>query len=247
MWLETTRRDLACCACACRRGSLAGKTTSVPWGARVGWGGFSPEQKDMSLLTRTLQRAAAAAAIATLGLVGFAGVAGANEPTTPYTVQPGDILSRIAPNNWREVAAGNGIENPDLIYVGQVIDLSATAPAPAYRPSRPAAPSSSSSSHASAPSRPSSRPQASSSSGSSGGSGVWDRLAQCESGGNWSISTGNGYYGGLQFSQGSWNAAGGSGNPANASREEQIRVAQNLQAQQGWGAWPACSRALGLR
>jgi LysM repeat protein len=195
------------------------------------------------LRTRTLQRAAAAAAIATLGLVGFAGVAGASEPTTPYTVQPGDTLSRLAPNNWRQVAAGNGIENPDLIFVGQVIDLSATAPAPAYRPSRS---QSSSSSQRQAPARSSSRPQASSSS-SSGGGTVWDRLAQCESGGNWSISTGNGYYGGLQFSQGSWSAAGGSGNPADASREEQIRVAQILQSQQGWGAWPACSRALGLR
>jgi LysM repeat protein len=191
------------------------------------------------LRIRTLRRAAAAAAIATAGLVGFAGVAGAN---TPYTVKPGDTLSRIAPGNWREVAAGNGIRNPDLIYVGQVIDLSATAPAPAYRSTRS---QQQSSSHRSAPARSSSRPQASSS--SSGGGTVWDRLAQCESGGNWSISTGNGYYGGLQFSQGSWSAAGGTGNPANASREEQIRVAQNLQAQQGWGAWPACSRALGLR
>ncbi|HET6954784.1 MAG TPA: transglycosylase family protein, partial [Acidimicrobiales bacterium] len=81
----------------------------------------------------------------------------------------------------------------------------------------------------------------------SGGGSVWDRLAQCESGGNWSINTGNGYYGGLQFSQSSWRAAGGSGSPASASREEQIRVAENLLARQGWGAWPACSRKLGLR
>ena len=79
------------------------------------------------------------------------------------------------------------------------------------------------------------------------GGTVWDQLAQCESGGDWSINTGNGYHGGLQFSQGSWNAAGGSGSPANASREEQIRVAENLQNMQGWGAWPACSRELGLR
>jgi LysM repeat protein len=193
------------------------------------------------LRTRILQRAAVAAAIATVGLVGFAGVAGANEPTTPYTVQPGDMLSRIAPTNWREVAAGNGIQNPDLIYVGQVIDLSATAPAPAYRPAAP------SSSHSQAPASSSSRQRTSSPSTSSAGGTVWDRLAQCESGGNWSISTGNGYYGGLQFSQGSWNAAGGTGNPADASREEQIRVAQSLQSRQGWGAWPACSRALGLR
>jgi LysM repeat protein len=192
------------------------------------------------LRTRTLQRAAAAAAVATMGLVGFAGVAGAHEPTTPYTVKAGDPLSRLAPGNWREVAAGNGIENPDLIYVGQVIDLSATAPAPAERPAR-------SQRSSSAPSGSSRQQQAPSPSRSSGGSGVWDRLAECESGGNWSISTGNGYYGGLQFSQSSWNAAGGSGNPAAASREEQIRVAENLLDMQGWGAWPSCSSQLGLR
>lgn len=75
---------------------------------------------------------------------------------------------------------------------------------------------------------------------------VWDQLAACESGGNWSINTGNGFYGGLQFTQSSWTAAGGSGSPQDASREEQIRVASNLQAMQGWGAWPACSAKLGL-
>lgn len=77
--------------------------------------------------------------------------------------------------------------------------------------------------------------------------GVWDRLAQCESGGNWSISTGNGYYGGLQFALGSWRAAGGSGYPHHHSREDQIRVAENLLAMQGWGAWPTCSRIIGVR
>jgi resuscitation-promoting factor RpfA len=76
---------------------------------------------------------------------------------------------------------------------------------------------------------------------------VWDRLAQCESNGNWHIATGNGYFGGLQFTPGSWRAAGGSGMPHQASREEQIRVAENLLDMQGWGAWPACSRRLGLR
>lgn len=81
----------------------------------------------------------------------------------------------------------------------------------------------------------------------SGGGTVWDRLAQCESGGNWAINTGNGYFGGLQFTLSSWRAAGGSGMPHQASREEQIRVAENLLDMQGWGAWPACSRKLGLR
>jgi LysM repeat protein len=75
---------------------------------------------------------------------------------------------------------------------------------------------------------------------------TWDQLAQCESGGNWAINTGNGYYGGLQFNLGTWQANGGAGNPAAASREAQIAVAERVLASQGWGAWPACSAQLGL-
>ena len=76
---------------------------------------------------------------------------------------------------------------------------------------------------------------------------VWDRLAACEAGGNWAINTGNGYYGGLQFSLATWRGLGGSGLPSDASREQQIALGQRLQAAQGWGAWPSCSRKLGLR
>lgn len=68
----------------------------------------------------------------------------------------------------------------------------------------------------------------------------WDAVAQCESGGNWSINTGNGYYGGLQFTQSTWTANGGTGNPANASRDQQIAVAENVLRTQGIGAWPVC-------
>lgn len=75
---------------------------------------------------------------------------------------------------------------------------------------------------------------------------TWDALAQCESGGNWSINTGNGYYGGLQFSPTTWAAYGGSGSAADATREQQIAVAENVLAGQGWGAWPSCSASLGL-
>ncbi|MEJ7585442.1 MAG: transglycosylase family protein [Acidimicrobiales bacterium] len=77
--------------------------------------------------------------------------------------------------------------------------------------------------------------------------GVWDRLAQCEAGGNWSINTGNGFYGGLQFTLSSWQGVGGTGYPHQNSRETQIAMGQRLQASQGWGAWPACSIKLGLR
>src|SRR5262245_12758309 len=68
----------------------------------------------------------------------------------------------------------------------------------------------------------------------------WDAIAQCESGGNWSTNTGNGHYGGLQFKQATWSANGGVGNPASASREEQIRVAENVLQTQGIDAWPKC-------
>jgi hypothetical protein len=77
--------------------------------------------------------------------------------------------------------------------------------------------------------------------------GVWDRLAQCESNSRWNIATGNGYYGGLQFDLPSWRAAGGTGLPSQASRAEQIRVAILWQARAGWGAWPVCSRVIGVR
>ena len=76
---------------------------------------------------------------------------------------------------------------------------------------------------------------------------AWDKLAQCESGGNWSINTGNGYYGGIQFNASTWHAFGGEGLPHQASRSEQIAVAERTLAAQGWNAWPACSRKMGLR
>jgi Transglycosylase-like domain len=76
---------------------------------------------------------------------------------------------------------------------------------------------------------------------------TWDTLSQCESGGDWSINTGNGYYGGVQFSLSSWQAVGGTGYPHEASRETQITMAIRLWERQGWGAWPACTAELGWR
>ncbi len=73
----------------------------------------------------------------------------------------------------------------------------------------------------------------------------WDAIAQCESGGNWTISSGNGFYGGLQFSPATWTANGGTGMPHQASREEQIRVAENVLRTQGIGAWPVCGKQAG--
>ncbi|QOV39326.1 LysM peptidoglycan-binding domain-containing protein [Streptomyces ferrugineus] len=79
-------------------------------------------------------------------------------------------------------------------------------------------------------------------------SGVWDRIAQCESGGNWHINTGNGYYGGLQFSASTWRGFGGTAyapTADRASKAQQIAVATKVQRAQGWGAWPTCSARAG--
>jgi resuscitation-promoting factor RpfA len=79
---------------------------------------------------------------------------------------------------------------------------------------------------------------------------TWDRVAQCESGGRWNINTGNGYHGGLQFAPGTWRSFGGSQFAPvahQASRAEQIVVAERVLARQGWGAWPVCSRKAGAR
>jgi hypothetical protein len=76
---------------------------------------------------------------------------------------------------------------------------------------------------------------------------TWDRLAQCEASGNWHINTGNGYYGGLQFSASTWRSVGGTGLPHENSREVQIEMGKRLQARAGWSQWPSCSRKLGYR
>ena len=167
-------------------------------------------------------------------------------------VKRGDNLSKIAKRaklaSWRPIWDLNKkIKHPNLIYPGQKLLIPAKGeklkhralPAPAVTRTvsleRSAAPATA---RRSTVTRSASAPASGS---------VWDRLAQCESGGNWGINTGNGYSGGLQFSQGTWSANGGSGSASNASRAEQIRVAERVRASQGWGAWPACSAKLGLR
>jgi len=79
---------------------------------------------------------------------------------------------------------------------------------------------------------------------------TWDALARCEAGGNWAINTGNGFYGGVQFDQSTWERSGGlryAGRADLASREEQIAIAEVTRARQGWGAWPTCSGRIGAR
>ena len=168
-------------------------------------------------------------------------------------VKRGDTLSKIAKRaklaSWRPIWDLNKkISHPNLIYPGQKLLIPAKGekvkhrPLPALAVTRVV-----SQERAAAPASSSRRSTVTRSASTSVGGSVWDRLAQCESGGNWGTNTGNGYAGGLQFSAGTWAANGGTGSAHNASRADQIRVAERVRASQGWGAWPACSSKLGLR
>jgi LysM repeat protein len=170
------------------------------------------------------------------------------------TVKRGDTLSKLAKRaklaSWRPIWDLNKkIAHPNLIYPGQKLVLPAKGEKIKHRPlPAPVVTRTVSAERSAAPSASSSRRSTvTRSAAAPAGGGVWDRLAQCESGGNWGINTGNGYSGGLQFAPGTWAANGGTGSAHNASRAEQIRVAERVRASQGWGAWPACSAKLGLR
>jgi LysM repeat protein len=164
-------------------------------------------------------------------------------------IEPGDSLSIIATAHdstiQRLFDANTAIENPDLIYPGDQVRIPSKDEQLTTRP-MPVAAAPVAQPQAAAQAIEVSSRTAVNAAPVAGGS-VWDQLAVCESGGNWSINTGNGYYGGLQFSLSSWQAVGGSGLPSDASREEQIMRAEALKASQGWGAWPACTSMLGLR
>jgi LysM repeat protein len=162
-------------------------------------------------------------------------------------VKPGDYLAKIADENQttypRIYDANTQISDPNLIYPGDKLRIPKPEEVLASRTPVQTAPKTTPKSTKKTTSytpTPISTPVVADGS-------VWDRLAQCEAGGNWAINTGNGYYGGLQFTLGSWRAVGGTGYPHQASREEQIARGKMLQARQGWGAWPACTRKMGLR
>jgi LysM repeat protein len=172
------------------------------------------------------------------------------------TVVPGDYLEKLAKANnvtiQRLYDANGDIQDPDLIFPDQQIRVPDPSEQLAHRemPANAVATQAAvaETKAATAPAKRSSAPRATAASVSDGS--VWDRIAQCESGGNWSINTGNGYYGGLQFTASTWNAYGGQAYAARAdlaSREAQIAVASKVQASQGWGAWPVCSYKAGAR
>lgn len=160
-------------------------------------------------------------------------------------VAMGDTLTSIADSHAttysRLYDANAQITSPDLINPGDMIRIpqSEEMITPRAIPAAPAA-------VYSAPVSYAPRRIASNAPSVADGS-VWDQLAACESGGNWAINTGNGYYGGLQFTLGTWHNVGGQGYPNENSREEQIARAEILLARSGWRQWPACTARLGLR
>ncbi len=163
------------------------------------------------------------------------------------TIKNGDTLTKIAKDNKTTVErlfdANTKVKDPDIIHPGDKIRIPNKDEKLAHRelPSIQAVATSTYSNYSySYSSQPKARI-------SNAGGSNWDKLAACESGGNWSINTGNGYSGGLQFSQGTWTSNGGKGSPHTASKAEQIRVAENLRSTRGYSPWPACSAKLGLR
>ncbi|NMA77144.1 MAG: DUF348 domain-containing protein [Actinomycetales bacterium] len=169
------------------------------------------------------------------------GKAGSKEKVVLETVVDGEVTET-------EVLSEEVVSEPTTKVVAE-----GTKPAPEPEPEE----SSSEQRSSESSSNRSSERSSSSNSGNTGASApsapsgsVWDRLAQCESGGNWSINTGNGYHGGLQFSRQTWQAFGGgtyAPTADQATREQQIAIAKKTQAAQGWGAWPSCTAQLGIR
>jgi LysM repeat protein len=184
---------------------------------------------------------------------GQAKIVAAQKTREKITVKRGDTLSKIAKkaklSSWRPIWDLNKkLAHPNLIYPGQRLVLPAKGEKVKHRPLPSLAVTRTASEGAAAPASSSPRrATVTRSAAAPAGGSVWDRLARCESGGNWGINTGNGYSGGLQFTPGTWRAHGGTGSAHSASRAEQIRVAERVRASQGWGAWPACSAKLGLR
>ena len=179
----------------------------------------------------------------------------AHHAQASYTVKQGDTLSAIAARaygkaaDWPAVwwANRHQVPNPNVIAAGQRLRLSASGQVPAWmaRDAQAAIPA------PSAPVAAASDPQAapaaaapvSTAAPASSGGANWSAIAACESGGNWSANTGNGFYGGLQFTEQTWLGYGGgqyasSANQATAA--QQIAVAQRVLAGQGIGAWPVC-------
>lgn len=165
-----------------------------------------------------------------------------------YTVKPGDTLSEIAQANgadWHQLAELNHLKDPDLILIGQTLQLDGTKKAvvterrtvkkPTKTVHKPQRKARASRSETRAPST---------GSGKANLSGAWAKVANCESSGNPRAVNPAGYYGLFQFDKQTWRSVGGSGNPINASAAEQLMRAKKLYSQRGASPWPVCGRFL---
>ncbi len=178
----------------------------------------------------------------------------AHQDPASYTVQAGDSLSAIAAHaygsaaDWPAVWWANRrqLANPSVIAAGQRLWLPARGEVAAWiaRAALAAIPGTAPAAPASAPQAGPAAPAQAATPVPASSDGVnWSAIAACESGGDWSTDTGNGFYGGLQFTEQTWLAYGGGqyASSANlASPAQQIAVAQRVLAGQGIGAWPVC-------
>ena len=209
----------------------------------------TPRYKHSAAVPGSSHRTRAGATITAVALLVSGATTGIAAAAVRYEVKAGDTLASIAEDfgytgddNWRRLYNANAsIDNPDLIVPGQKLripdrnDKVRARKLPTVTTTAPRREASASRSSAPEPAVE-----------AAPSTSVWTQLAACESGGNWAANTGNGYYGGLQFSLATWQGLGGSGYPHEASASTQIAMGQRLQAQQGWGAWPGCAAELGL-
>jgi Transglycosylase-like domain/LysM domain len=179
---------------------------------------------------------------------------GTHHVPASYTVQQGDSLSAIAAHTYGKAADWpavwwvnrHQVANPNLITAGQRLRLPASGQVPAWmaRAAQAAIPAPPAPAAVSIPqASPSAAAPVSTAAPASSGGANWSAIAACESGGNWSASTGNGFYGGLQFTEQTWLGYGGGqyASSANqATKAQQIAVAERVLAGQGIGAWPTC-------
>lgn len=187
-------------------------------------------------------------------LGGFAGVA--------LLVGPVGLAQAVVPGGSADVEAGNNGEDTMFAALGANTEVvsevsqarmnEALAAQPATVDEKPPA-ATTSTSTTTTTTTPPTPPEGTTPNPDNGGPvgdpnsfATWDALAACESGGRWDLNTGNGYYGGLQFSLGTWQSLGGTGYPHEHSRQTQIALGQKLQARSGWGQWPGCASKLGL-
>jgi LysM repeat protein len=188
-----------------------------------------------------------AAAVSFTATPAFASTTHPSRPTT-YTVKWGDTVWSIGKRfgvNMIALAEYNGRYLDQTLYAGSTLRIPPAGWQPtAAAPVQTTAATTSSESDTSATSTYTAPATPSYSNYTP--SGVWACIAQHESSGNPATDTGNGYYGLYQFTLSTWYAAGGTGNPADASAAVQTAVAQRVQQQQGWGAWPVSSAACGV-